>query len=300
MLADRVDELAKQAQGGDRRALAELWQALAPHLQPHLRRFRAKSAEGPLEPGDLEQQLYLVLVDVVRSWRGEGPFLAWCHKLVPKRLLSYRLSVLGWGKLRVVSLSPEDLAKLDEEPVAPAGGPDPADVACCRQLLAQLAPSYRRLLGWRYWEELTFRDIERLHGLPAASAQVECARAVAWLGALARGEQPPPLRPLSLPADVAVTRPRPDLVRSLWALADAEGVLPPAGEARRALGLGARAYAGLVAALRDCCCLGTAGGAAFASHRGRRSRVLVPVHEALRLASDAGSSNSGWQRQWTS
>ncbi|MHB1132712.1 MAG: sigma-70 family RNA polymerase sigma factor [Chloroflexota bacterium] len=274
------EQWARRVQAGEEGALASLWLALRPQLEPHWRRWQGLGAEGPLEPADLEQQAFLILDELARGWPGQGLFLAWCHRLLPCRLLSYRRAQLGFDRAPVTSIS-----SLEEND---AGGrslaaPDQAELICCRQLLACLPLTYRRLLAWRYVEGLSYREIERLFGLPAATAQRECARAQAWLRAQAAGEPVKPLRRLAAralrPSRAAGAAP----VAALWALADGAGLLPPARTAAQALGLKARAYAALVATLREAGCLGAPSGAAtFASHRGRRARLLVSLAEAER------------------
>ena len=282
MAAGELDELARRAKAGEPTALGDLWLALRPLLALHLRPYRCRGPEGPLEPADLEQQAFLLLAEMVRSWPGQGQFAAWCQRIFPLRLLDYRRAVLHFDERLVFqSLPPAELAQLAEQVLGPVEAPDPADVVCCRQLLSLLPAGHRRLLGWRFRDCLTFREIERLHGLPAASAQVECARAIVYLRAVAEGERPPLLRPLR-PPNRRTTLDFAAAARRLWELADPAGILPPARQAAQALGLGARAYQTLVARLREAGCLGPAAGASFASHRGHRWRVVVDASEAAR------------------
>ncbi len=279
MSRQSLDELAQRARAGDRLALAELFAALRPHLQPLLRRYDRRGAEGPLEPQDLAQQAYLIVADLACSWQGRGPFLAWCLHVFPLALLAYRRSLLRWDGPVVESLPPVEMAALLEEQ-ATAAEPDLCDVVYCRQLLATLSPAHRRLLRWRYGDGLTYREIERLHGIAASTARAHCERALVFLRATARGEAPPPL-----PTTIPRTGRAPDAgvaLALLWSLAGADGLLPPAPEAAAALGLGRRAYEGLIARLRETGCLGRAGGVAFASHHGRRWRLAVDLAEARR------------------
>lgn len=281
MATDRVDELAARARGGDRDALGRLYEELRPATESLLRRYRRAGAEGPLEPADLSQQAYLILADLARSWQGRGPFIAWFRRLFPLAILSYRRQMLCWDGPPVESMASADLAELLDAQGAQATGPDLCDVVYCRQLLALLPPPYRRLVYWRFVDGLTYRDIERLHGVPAATAQLRCERALAFLRAEARGEGPRPL-PQRERSGEREGPPWPLLLPRLWALADSRGLLPPAGEACASLGLGRRAYDDALARLRESGCLGKAAGATFASHHGRRWRVLVDLAEARR------------------
>lgn len=282
MAVGDLDDLARRYGAGERKALAELWQALRPQLEPHLRCYRLRKPDGPLELADLEQQAFLIVEELARSWPGRGAFAAWCHRLLPLRLLDYRRAVLRFDDPVVIcNLPPAELIELAERVPNFGEAPDHAELVCCRRLLSVLPPLHRRLLSWRFGDCLSFREIERLHGLPAATAQVECARALAYLRAAIEGENPAPLRPLYRP-QARATRDLGPAIRGLWQLADAAGVLPPAPQARKALGLGERGYEVLVGRLHEAGCLGLARGVAFAARGGRRWRLAVEMEEAVR------------------
>jgi len=195
MSTEGLDELARRVKQGDRAALGELHAALQPRLAGVLQRYRHLGAEGPLEPADLAQQAFLIVADLARSWPGQGPFIAWVVRLFPLALLAYRREMLRWDGPEVLSLGADDLALLCEEHADPAPGPDPAEYAFCRQLLAQLPAQRQQLLWWRFGDGLSYGDIERLHGLPAGSAQRLCEQSLSYLRALARGDKPRHLRP---------------------------------------------------------------------------------------------------------
>lgn len=280
----RLDSLAARARVGDRQALAELWEAAQPVVAPALRRYTFRREEGPLEAADLRQQGFIILAETVACWQGQGPFVAWLRRLFPLGLVRYRRSLLNWDGPQVESLGYEDLVALVESQAHATPSEDPCDAVLCRQLLAALPAAYRRLLVWRFAHGLPYREIERLAGIPATTAQARCAQALAYLRAKAAGVAPPPLpgvraRPPGHGRDLA------GAVRALWLLArTGGGLLPPAPEAAAALGMGRRAYDDLLARLAAAGCLGRAA-VSFASRQGRRRRVVVDVEEALRRLS---------------
>jgi RNA polymerase sigma factor (sigma-70 family) len=284
---EELDALAMRAQGGETAALGVLWEAAQPIMAPVLRRYAFRGREGPLEAADLAQQGFVILAELVADWQGRGPFVAWLRRLFPLAIIRYRRSLLHWDGPTVESLPHAELATLLES--GAAAEPDPFDTVLCRQLLAELPPPYRSLILWRFVHGLPYREIERLHGVPAATAQVRCERALAYLRDKAEGRPATPLRRVKTP----LPRPSPDaktVVRKLWALATTgDGLLPAAGEAAAALGLGRRAYDDLVARLEAAGCL-AAASVSFASRKGRRRRLAVARDEALRrlALADAG------------
>ena len=140
-------------------------------------------------------------------------------------------------------------------------------------------------------DDLPYREIERRHAVPAATAQARCERALAFLRATARG-QPVAALPRTESRSRFATDAR-GAVTTLWALAEADGgLLPTAARATAILGLGRRSYDALVARLESAGCLGGAK-VSFASRQGRRRRVAVSLQEALRRL-DPGAPGGGW------
>ncbi|MHB9092845.1 MAG: RNA polymerase sigma factor, partial [Chloroflexota bacterium] len=260
MQSTEIDALAARARGGDRQALGELYAVVQPVLAPVLRQYARRGEEGPLEPSDLAQQSFLILAEVVASWQRQGPFVAWLRRLFPLELLGYRRACLHWDGPAVESLPYEELTELLETHAELATVPDPFDAVLCRQMLALLPLSYRRLLVWRFGDGLSYRDVERLYGVPAATAQAQCQRALAYLRAWAEGREAAPLET----GRAARSRKRTDIggvIVRLWAMAERnDGLLPSAPAAVAALGLGRRAYDSLIARLTAGGCLSHAEG----------------------------------------
>ncbi len=286
MNAAELDALACRAKEGDRAALALLFDETA-ELRQRIMQRQSRRRQGWLDNEDLQQQGYLILAAIVEGWRRRGPFLPWLLKLYPLALLQYRRRCLRWHEGRHQSLdSPQWRAQLERKYDAVLASGDPAgallDTVLCQQLLAELPVAHRRLLRWRYGDCLSYRQIELQHGVAAATAQLHCRKALAWLRARASGQTGPPLPPLHRRPAGNTYALRGVLCR-LWQLAaDGDGLLPPAGSGATALGLGRRQYDLLLAQLSACGCLAYARGVTFHSHLGRRRQTMVDCEEAWR------------------
>ncbi|MHB1414479.1 MAG: RNA polymerase sigma factor, partial [Chloroflexota bacterium] len=185
MLAEGLDELAVRAKEGDKAALAALYDHLRPAMARTVGRCRGATGWGLLEGEDLLQEGYLILSDLVRRWPGQGQFGAWFNCLFPLGIVDYRRGRLQWDGPAVESLPQAELVDLVESQAAGSVTEDPTDPLLCRELLALLPEGHRQVLCWRYFDGLTFREIERVHGLAAASAQRRCAQALTFLRARA-------------------------------------------------------------------------------------------------------------------
>lgn len=151
---------ARRARAGDSAALLALHRALAPRhaAQVWSAGRRAPGERQGLERADLEQQAFLVLVEALRTWPGAGDFAAWFARAAHWYLRRY---TRRW--LRVPPAT-----------AAPGQAPDCASLAAervdCATLLAQLPPSERAVVRWRFWQDLTFAQIAVRYGVPPATA----------------------------------------------------------------------------------------------------------------------------------
>ncbi|MBI2862599.1 MAG: sigma-70 family RNA polymerase sigma factor [Chloroflexi bacterium] len=281
-----VDETARRARSGDQAALAQLYQQLRPVMRACIARQRG-GLPAQAEWQDLEQEGYLVLADVVSEWKCAGPFQAWFWRVFPWRL---RRSLRRLWPLNQEACGPDELTALAEQRQArrDGHGPDLTDVVFCRQLLRLLPSPYRSVIYWRFYEGLTFAEIEELHGVVATTAHGRCQRALRFLRAHANGHRvsradglgPVPATPIRAGSDSWEALAA--LVSLLWGLAEEGQLLPAATIVCRRLGISQRRYERLLRRLRGLGCLEAARGVSFASRQGRRLRLACSREEALR------------------
>ena len=103
--------IARRARRGDRPARDLLWRALAPKLEPALRRCgRMAWQRGwtrrdglPWELDDLRQEAWCVFTELTEDWPGEGSFVPYVTAYFPWRLRN-AMRRLGPPRFRLVAL----------------------------------------------------------------------------------------------------------------------------------------------------------------------------------------------------
>lgn len=147
-------DVAATARHGDRTARDALYWAVAGRLEPSIRRLLRLHwlAYGPgmLELEDVQQSSYLVLVDMIGSWKPDESFVTYLFGLFHWRLRR---------ELRVYAKPRQVVAPTSGNRQAPE---EAAEAAALARLLARLPERQRRIVQLRLTRDLTFNEISSI------------------------------------------------------------------------------------------------------------------------------------------
>ncbi len=172
-MAAEERKLIREAQGGSRDALAELYAVHWPraHRAAYLVVHDAGAAE------DIAQDAFLAAVDALDRFDRRRPFGPWLHRIVINR-------AIDWGRreaLRRNSGDPND---------EPATAPPPEQLGGeLMPALAQLAPEQRAVVVLRHLLEYTPGEIARMLELPRGTVNSRLRRGLDQLRDLIEVEQ---------------------------------------------------------------------------------------------------------------
>jgi DNA-directed RNA polymerase specialized sigma24 family protein len=177
------DTLALRYQLGEQEVLGLLYAAVAPVLRSALRRGARRGLPGALQPGDLQQQSWLILSDLALRWepRAGVAFAAYVGQVFPWALARYLRSQAPERRsqsCQVYSRAHERVvAALDGAPGT--DGRDWDDQLYCGELLRAVEPQARAVLWLHVVECRSFTDVAQQLGVPRATAYDLYRRAVA-------------------------------------------------------------------------------------------------------------------------
>jgi RNA polymerase sigma factor (sigma-70 family) len=163
----------------DRRARFEA--QVLPHLDAAYR-FARWLARSPLEADDLVQETFLRAFRGFDSLRGED-VKAWLLTIVRN---CHATALRQQQRRATVSLPDEPAAHSAADTVAAVPDPESASLAAedrrtLERLIAALAPEHREVLLLREMEDLSYREIAVVTGVPIGTVMSRLARARAAL-----------------------------------------------------------------------------------------------------------------------
>jgi RNA polymerase sigma-70 factor, ECF subfamily len=153
-------KLIREAQGGSRDALAELYALHWPraHRAAYLVVHDAGAAE------DIAQDAFLAAVDTLDRFDRRRPFGPWLHRIVINR-------AIDWGRREALRRSAGD-----PEEHAEAAAPAEAASGELMPVLAQLPPEQRAVVVLRHLLEYTPGEISRMLELPRGTVNSRLRR----------------------------------------------------------------------------------------------------------------------------
>lgn len=188
-----LDDLARQAQAGDRRALAELCRSVREPILAYM-----LHALGNLDDAEeaTQQVLLSVLEGLPRYRFGDAPFRSWPFTIAHNYAID-----CARKRDRAQATDPAQVARDHEREDARRGMDGPRDDhSVLRELISPLSPSHRQVLTLLYEYDLSPEQAGLVLGRTAASVRQEHSRARAKLREIVLREserafsEPRPLR----------------------------------------------------------------------------------------------------------
>jgi len=167
--AQEVDAmLLARAQRGDMQAFAALYERFGrPCFALSLRMLgQRQHAE------DLVQEVFLKMMDTIRSYRGDAPFGAWLKRMTVNACIDHLRRQRGGGEDEV------QLAQM------PGDGAEAAQIVDAWSLLARLPPRARAVLVLHEFEGYTHSEMAALFGQSESYSKSILARALGRLNSL--------------------------------------------------------------------------------------------------------------------
>jgi RNA polymerase sigma factor (sigma-70 family) len=164
-------ELARRCLSGDETA----YEAVLELYRDRVFALLLRLVRDPRDAEDLAQEAFLKAFRAMGSYDPSRPMLSWLFKIAHNAALDF-LRAKG-----------EDLAALDGpdgayDPVSPEAGAEASLLAAERserleRLIASLPPLYREVLQLRHGEDLDYRAIAEVLGLPEGTVKIRLFRA---------------------------------------------------------------------------------------------------------------------------
>lgn len=193
--SSELDTLALAYREGDQAALAALHAALRPIIQSALgRTFQLGPLPGPLESGDLQQQTWILLAELVGRWDpDQAPFLPYVHGAFPWALRRYLRSQTADRRSQKVRVYSAEHAELFSQADAQTGvdGRDWDTHLMCDEVLTELTPEHQRALRLHFGERRRPAEMAEALSLPLAQVEPLVKRAVRAARAVASGRHAP-------------------------------------------------------------------------------------------------------------
>lgn len=170
-------ELVRRVLEGDRGAserLAERLQLLPDLLSEINHQRGSRLSSHDLE--DLSQDVLLIVWGKLDQFRGFGTLEGWLHRFC---LLEYmnRLRIVRRRERRTLLQPDPELTGVEP----PGDGPGTLDTDVLEASLAELDPSEEEVVRLKHFEELTFKRIGELLGVPLNTVKSRYYRGIAWL-----------------------------------------------------------------------------------------------------------------------
>lgn len=175
---------------GDQRAYADLMQFYRTPIYMML----LKMTQSPTEADDLTIETFGKAFCSLHLYTPKHAFSTWLFSIASNKCIDY----IRRHKMQTVSLS-DISARSDDDSFEfsmPANDPTPEEelmtaqrAHMLRDLVAQLKPSYRRIVEMRYFEELSYEEIAQRLALPMGTVKVQLMRARALLASIVGEKQ---------------------------------------------------------------------------------------------------------------
>jgi RNA polymerase sigma-70 factor, ECF subfamily len=172
--APGLDDLARQAQAGDRRALAELCRSIRESILAYM-----LHALGNVDDAEeaTQQVLLSVLEGLPRYRFGDAPVRSWAFTIAHNYAIDYARK-----RDRALSTDPAQVARAHEDEGARSELGAPRDEhSVLRELISPLSPAHRQVLTLLYEYDLSPEQVGLVLGRTAASVRQEHKRARAKL-----------------------------------------------------------------------------------------------------------------------
>ena len=184
---DQDLELLKRCLAGENSA----WEALLRVYTRKTYNLCYRFTGRPDEAEDLTQEVFIKIFQTLRSYdAGQGSFSTWLHRVARNHLVDhYRRT----KRDRMTSSIEDDLATIEEKP-GPGAGPTGLIEARERQELLQqgldkLSPDLREAVILRDLQEMEYREIAGVLGIPEGTVKSRINRGRAELGRLLRKQK---------------------------------------------------------------------------------------------------------------
>jgi RNA polymerase sigma-70 factor (ECF subfamily) len=167
-----LQQILAGSRDGDRLAQRELYERF--HRIVH---GLAVRMAGSAEADDLTQEIFLRVFVGLSGFRGAAGFLTWLYRVAINECLRHR---------RAARPATDTLAF---EPVSPEGAPGRRleQAELLEDALGRLEPGLRAVFLLRHSEELGYKEISAVLGIPISTAATRLARARAELQRLLKG-----------------------------------------------------------------------------------------------------------------
>ena len=175
-LGERLKALQAKAEAGDRKALEELITLIRPQLLA-----AAAALGGKKHASSIAQEACLRLAQGIETGTDVENVLAFSRRIVRNLTID---QARREGRRPAVALPPEHLGNLPASTGTPSSNAARAEMLEeLRDKLGRLAPTVRRVVEDRYFEELGWEELAAKHGLASGEAARKMVeRALATLG----------------------------------------------------------------------------------------------------------------------
>ncbi len=168
-------EVLARARGGDERAQASIYAAVAPRTFVLIRRLAGSQAQAE----DLFQDTMMALFQHLGEFRGEAPLGAWVRQIAVTRCLMYLRS--PWHRARRYLELDVDAEPMLYGPGLPSVPPPFAEAGDVERALASLTPTARAVVWLYEVEGYSHEEIARAFGRSVSFSKSQLARAHARL-----------------------------------------------------------------------------------------------------------------------
>lgn len=188
-----TDVRVEQALGGDKTALAELFQHHRSRLRRMVQLRMHPTVQGRCDPSDVLQEAFVDATEQLQNYAKDSdlPFFLWLRLVTGQRLAKFHRRHLGVAKRdakREISISPDhtpeasafNLASLLAGSITSPSGHLIRDELRSRiqAVLDAMEPNDREVLALRHFEELTIRESAMALGISETAASSRYRRAI--------------------------------------------------------------------------------------------------------------------------
>ncbi|MEM9930730.1 MAG: sigma-70 family RNA polymerase sigma factor [Bacteroidota bacterium] len=173
-------ELVRQAQAGKEWAYTKL----VDRHQAGVHRLMHKLVHNEWEAEDLTQEAFCKAFSKIDKYVPQYAFTTWLYRIATNNGIDY----LRRQRLSLYSLDGLLESNTGRNKHFPASQPNAEQQLIreqrhghLRAMVAQLSPSYQRMIELRYFEELSYEEIAELSGMPLGTVKAQLFRAKARL-----------------------------------------------------------------------------------------------------------------------
>jgi len=164
-----IDKLYEGCRAGSRQAQEELYRALAPKMMGVCMRY----AKSTFEAEDMLQAGFIKVFTHVGSYRGEGSFEGWIHRIMVNTAIeAYRRNVRGGPHIAIDEVYDD---------VQHTFSMDRLECEDLIQVIRELPDGYRMVFNMYALEGYSHKEIAEALNISEGASKSQLSRARAWL-----------------------------------------------------------------------------------------------------------------------